>query len=324
MTSQATVGASSGAADNHDSGRQADTHQTPDQKLDKIMQMMGKVAVKDDIEQMRKSLVKEVEAKTKVAISEAVDPLKSDVHDLKKRIEALEKPGQLIIGERGSETDNELRGKVEEIEKTIEVMKASRAKQTHTEIVAVVGGLSGLSGLDEAEQWIKSQTAAMKVPAPLDVYIKGEEYKGTVFAKFAGPEAATSAVSAISKKRPQCKGQQVWAKHDQPIHVRAPLSFLFGLKKLLVSPEWEFPKLSIRVNDETASMEYLGKAILKADVSDGGLKLSWLCDEWSQWHELQVDKDFSDLWQKWNGVLKQAHDRQLKGGGKAKGSGKNS
>ena len=75
--------------------------QSSDEKLDKIMEMMGKVAVKDDIEAMKASLTKDFEVKTKEAISEAVDPLKSELHELKERIVAVEVSGCSVGGEGG-------------------------------------------------------------------------------------------------------------------------------------------------------------------------------------------------------------------------------
>ena len=54
------------------------------------METMSKVAVREDMEDMRKFVVNKVEATMKVAISEAVDSLKSELHDLKARIEALD------------------------------------------------------------------------------------------------------------------------------------------------------------------------------------------------------------------------------------------
>ena len=74
-----------------------------------------------------------------------------------------------------------------------------------------------MSSVDEAELWIKSQYSAMKVPPPINVYMKRDEYYGVVFARFPSPEVATTAVTAISKKRLQSKDMPVWAKHDQPI-----------------------------------------------------------------------------------------------------------
>lgn len=107
----------------------------------------------------------------------------------------------------------------------------------YTDIVAVFGGLDGLQTLEEAEAWIKQQVSAMKAPMPIDVYIKGDEYKGIVFTKFSAPDTATTAVALFNKKRLRCTGKTVSAKHDQRIHVQALSSFLFGLKKLPTT--WE-------------------------------------------------------------------------------------
>ena len=66
--------------------------QTTEQKLGRIMAMMEKVAVKDDLDQLETSLLKKVDATTKASITEAMDPLKSEIHDLRMRVQELKKP----------------------------------------------------------------------------------------------------------------------------------------------------------------------------------------------------------------------------------------
>ena len=143
------------------------------------------------------------------------------------------------------------------------IKKTGLTINTSANTSVVLGGLDDLKDLEEVEAWIKQQLAASAVPAPIDVYIKGDEFSGIAFAKFASSESSAAAISAFRRKRVTCKGKFAWAKFDEPIHVRAPSSFLFGLKKMLVG--WDFPQSSLHVNEQKGLMEYLGEEILSVE-----------------------------------------------------------
>ena len=76
---------------------------------------------------MRSTMIKDVEANTKVAIAEAVDPLKSDLHDLQSRVQLLETvPGGAATAQHeggAGMPDPGLTGRIDEIEKTLETMR---------------------------------------------------------------------------------------------------------------------------------------------------------------------------------------------------------
>ena len=73
--------------------------------------MVQKVAVKDALEQLEASLLEKVDAKTKVTISEAVDPLKSEIHVLRSRVQKLEKPQPKEHGSGAGSNDPGLKRK---------------------------------------------------------------------------------------------------------------------------------------------------------------------------------------------------------------------
>jgi virulence-associated protein VagC len=120
----------------------------------------------------------------------------------------------------------------------------------------------------------------------------------------------------MSKSRPLCKGVPTWTKNDQPVAVRAPASFLFGLRKVLISVGWDYPPRCVRVDDVAGTMEVAGAKVLQVTCEENELKLNWLKDEWMQWQELQNDEDFKELKTKWNDILKSVRDKQSKGAGK--------
>ena len=162
----------------------------------------------------------------------------------------------------------------EEVSKAFQTHdKATKATGvTKSETVAVVGGLDGLSNLEEAQKWLQEEIARLKVPVPIDVWITSGEFKGVLKARFSGPDAATTAITAMMKQRPRCKGKPTWCKHDQPILKRAPLSFLFGLKKELVN--WDIPKACTYIDEESATMQVEGAPVLHVCSKKGELKLN--------------------------------------------------
>ena len=98
---------------------------------------------------------------------------------------------------------------------------------------------------------------------------------------------------------------------------------MLALKKLLTKEGWDFPKQSLRVNETTMMLEYLGKEVLKVDGNDAKLNIEWRCEDWKVWTEFQNHAEFTELQKKWDGVLRQAGDKQGKGGkGAPKGSSK--
>ena len=92
---------------------------------------------------------------TKVLISEAVDPMKSELLLLQNRVAALEQAPASAQGD-------EVFGKIGEMEKFIEAIKIA-GPEANDNRVAVVGGLKEAGSSREAEQWLRSQMATLKV-----------------------------------------------------------------------------------------------------------------------------------------------------------------
>ena len=55
------------------------------------MEMIKKVVIKDDLKAMRESFMAELAASTKVTVSEAVDPLKNEIADVKANTASMSK-----------------------------------------------------------------------------------------------------------------------------------------------------------------------------------------------------------------------------------------
>jgi archaellum component FlaC len=209
-----------------------------DEKLDKIMEMMKGVASKGDLVEMKGSLLKEVETSTKVAISEAVDPLKSELHDLKARVECLEKPQSAT----GHPDNSRIDQKLESIEAEITKIKTSGANVSNggtwgnaqEDSDTIVFGGFEKEFRQTAEDWIVRKLKELRLPTALDIYHKGDEFKGLIFARFANAEVATNVVDYMGKKKATIGNSEVWCKPDRPIEIRAPLSLLLSLRRQLI------------------------------------------------------------------------------------------
>ena len=90
---------------------------------------------------------------------------------------------------------------------------------------------------------------------------------------------------------------------------------LFGLKKLLV--EWDFAKGSIYVNTDNFAISVEDRPVLKVDMHNYTLSLSWLDDKWEQWSDLQPDQQFKELIRSSEQTLAAARERKSKGKGKS-------
>ena len=212
-----------------------------------------------------------------------------------------------------SQGDNELKTKVAEIAKVVEEMKAKPPSRS-TNCIAIIGGLDGLASLEESEKWLMTELASSKALVPLDVFIKGDTFKGIVFAKFASPTDMETALAVLEKKRLQCKGKRVWANEEKPVEVRKPRDFLFSFKKLLIS--WNFSKQSVKVDKEELSMSVEGTPVLQVTGAEGELKMQWLVDEWEKWEALHSSTEFKEMKAACSAALANAKERQSKGSGK--------
>ena len=93
-------------------------------------------------------------------------------------------------------------------------------------------------------------------------------------------------MESVRSQRLNIKGGLVWCGPDRPLQERVPLGFLVGVKKLLIS--WNFNKKAIKVNEEEMVLSVGGKDVLQAVVEDNVLTMKWMADDWEKW------SDFTD------------------------------
>lgn len=120
------------------------------------------MASKTDLQHLEKSILNH----TKVQISEAVDPLKSDLCDVRTRLD---------------ETDVRVTKLEELFQKEGGPNKNTESSENH-ETVAVFGGLASMS-LENAQKRLSDQLWNSWLPQPTEIYSKGQ-YNGILIAKF--------------------------------------------------------------------------------------------------------------------------------------------
>ena len=274
--------------------------QTTDQKLDKIMDMMKNVAVKNDLFEMKQSLLKEVEINTKVAIAEAVDPVKSEIHDLKSRVGAVEQGVNVALEHR-----------IKDIEATISELKISPASGNKDQSTAVDGGLEGASTADAAISWLSGVMNKVGVEGVLDVYDKcqGRTFNGMVFVKFGSAEKRDAAITTFNKNKNAFNETRTFMNQDRPLQERTKFSFLLNFKKLLI--EWGFDRISFEEGSGTISVA--GLPVLKVSTDGFAFKTVWLEDSWGQWKDVTNDQKFKTLIQTAEDKLKKASRSKGKG-----------
>ena len=87
--------------------------------------------------------------------------------------------------------------------------------------------------------------------------------------------------------------KQSFLNPDLPLDTRTKISFLFGLKRMLVG--WGISKTSIQFNDETFELSIGGPPALKVNTDNSEFQIEWLSKEWEEWKEFTEDPDYKAL-----------------------------
>ena len=230
---------------------------TTDGKLDKIMEMMKAVALKNDLENMKQTLMKEVKAETKVAIAEAVDPLKNELADIKQDV--AEMGSRLTVMEKQPERhpvplNKDVEAKINALEKQLNDLRQNAAKS----FVAVFGGLDPQLSEADAIKVVEEKIRAKDLSKPTATYAKGT-YAGFIYAKFNTKNERDACVEGMRKQRIADNDKSLWVDEERPKEDLAIRGFLFGMKKLLLS--WQYDKKAIWVDTETNQI-YMGDDIM--------------------------------------------------------------
>ena len=155
-----------------------------------------------------------------------------------------------------------------------------------------------------AEDWLTRKLKELSLPEALNIYHKGEEFQGILFASFQSPEATSKVIEVFNRNKPKVGGKDVRSKKDLPIEIRTPISFLLGLRYQL--NRWGFSKKEVKVNEFTRTMGVGDVPVLNVEVRDHKLELTWLDVAWEKWNELQASPEMSEMIRTANEKLQQS------------------
>ena len=305
----------SGAAASGD-GQRTSESQTSDQKLDKIMEMMKNVVVKSDLEGLKDEMLKEADRKTKVAISEAIDPLKNEMSDVKADVANIK--SQISHAEKkNSDENNMLANKIKGIEAAIAHLKISPAQGGNDQATAVIGGLESASSSEAAVSWVKEVIAKRKIEGVISVYdkCKGRAFNGMIFVKFGCVEKRDAAMKVFNDAKSTFAETRNFMSRDLPFQQRVKFSFLRNFKRLLTCQEWGFQ--NVNFDDDAGTISVAGQPVLEVAIDDSTFKTSWTNYEWGQWKDLTDDPKFKALLTAAENKLSKAAQFGTKGKGKA-------
>ena len=147
--------------------------------------------------------------------------VRDDVQLLQTKVGEIECAAAKAIFAAETQMTTDLR---RDVTKIIEEKLARTVMVSHDDSVkAVYGGLENLS-YQAAEEWITVNMEEFSLPKPSEIYRKGNEFKGTVFAKFPNADAMRQAVQRMHRNPSKVRQAQVWCKPNRPIDERLQIA----------------------------------------------------------------------------------------------------
>ena len=247
-----------------------------------------------------------------LSVDDRLNAIEARVDTTLVRVEKLE---AVLSGGGGVGVSQEVQDKLDAMQKQIaELQQVPGGSMSGPQITstAVFGGLVGFGSKLEADEWLEDKLRSLLCPQAVETYIKGNDFNGLLFVKFADKRSRDIAVAKFRGAYLQRSGKAVWAKADLPIQQRVPESYLFGLKRVLV--EWGFNRGVVRVDTTAGSLTVAGEQVVASMVVGGRLQNSW-CGAWADWAELHQATEVVELGRR----AAEALGRAAAGGGGGKG-----
>ena len=174
------------------------------------------------------------------------------------------------------ELDNKAAEQSKELEKQMMALRQGGPIHAMRECTAVIGGLSGFDSKEAAATWVRNKLWTLWGPQPVDVYSKGD-FRNLMFFKIETKSERDDAMQLFQNAGLKEGGNDVWAKEDLPIEVRARKSFLLGLKYMLKG--WKFER--IKVDDDFTSLTVGSDKVIEVTCAALTMTFKWL-DSWSE------------------------------------------
>ena len=249
----------------------------------------------------------------RVSVEERLRAMELRISTADVRIEKLE----MLIEEKQvpPACDGKLAEQIKNMEADIAALRqgTSHAHAPDRECTAVLGGLSALDDEDEATTWLKDKLASLTGPKPHDIYTKGDEFRGIIFARFANKRDRDDAVSKLRRARCQQEGKEVWAKPDLPFEERTMRHLVFGAKRVMT--EWGYDKAAIWADPDKGMLSVGGEKVMSAKLEGKTLKMEY----GPGWEEFLHDDAKHP---EWKNLLQTIRDKLANAPGKGKGKAK--
>ena len=251
----------------------------------------------------------------RVSVEERLRAMELRINVAGVRIEKLEK---LLEDSPAPPTcDGKLAEHIKNIEAHIAALRqgTSHTEATNRECTAVLGGLTALDDEDEAATWLTDKLASMSGPKPRDIFTKGDEFRGIIFAKFADKNQQDDAVSVLRRARCQQDGKDVWAKPDLPFEERTMRHLVFGAKRVMT--DWGYDKAGLWADPENGPLSLGGERVMCATIEGKVLKI----DYGTGWQEfLNADVAHPEFKTLPQNIQDKLAKKPSKGKGKTKGN----
>ena len=208
-------------------------------------------------------------------------------------IAALQKTVEesFVTKEAANQSVAELRIEFERKFENVSATAPTTPELSAREATVVFTGLDGM--LANSKEFIDKHLENMKLPIPLDAFHKGETFKGVLHYKFDNHQAAAEVIKKFDQAKVQYKDKSILCKADLPVEQRVPLSFILGLRRLLLS--WGFDRKNLKVNDAIPLLSVGGDKVVSAHVEGSHIHVEWFDHEWASWDALQSSPGFKEL-----------------------------
>ena len=243
--------------------------------------------------------------------------VRSDVTQLKSSVQSVSGKADkaiAIAGDARQKADESIR-LVEKLREDFQRGNINSSSTLPGSTTALFGGFTDMTK-DKAETWLKNKPREFGFDPYTNLYTKGDEFQGVLFAKFSSNQVMQQVIQAIIKNRPKAGKSEIWCKRDRPIEPRTAISALLALRKQLVT--WKFAKSSIKIDEESFTMTVGGVSVVTAHVLDHNLSFNWTDETWGKWTELQDSSELKDIMDKANARLQKAAQMSGKGDGKGR------
>ena len=113
----------------------------------------------------------------------------------------------------------------------------------------------------------------MSGPKPRDIFTKGDDFRGIIFAKLANKSQRDDAVSVLRRARCQQDGKDVWAKPDLQFEERTMRHFVLGAKRVIT--DWGYDKVGLWADPEKGTLSLGGERVMCATIESKVLKIDY-------------------------------------------------